>query len=139
MKVVMIGSGNVATVLGRRILQAAHEVTEVISRNESHAKTLANELHCDYSSNFARISDHADICIVAVSDHALVDLSTELQFQNKIAVHTAGSVSKNILQQISKNFGVLYPLQSLRKEIRTDFEIPLLIDANTEETLAVIE
>ncbi|HLY70535.1 MAG TPA: DUF2520 domain-containing protein [Puia sp.] len=139
MKVVLIGSGNVASVLGRRILRAGHEVIEVISRNESHAKALASELDCDHSTIFATISDHADIYVVAVSDNALVDLSTELHFQNKIAVHTAGSVPKNILQHASKNFGVLYPLQTLRKEIKTDFEIPILIDANTQETVAVIE
>jgi predicted short-subunit dehydrogenase-like oxidoreductase (DUF2520 family) len=139
MKVVIIGSGNVATVLGRRILHAEHEIIEVISRNENHAKILADELRCDYSNNFVNISDHADIYIVAVSDDALADLSTQLQFQNKIVVHTAGSVSKNILQDVSKNFGVLYPLQTLKKEIKTDYEIPMLIDANTEDTLAVVE
>ncbi|HSZ87086.1 MAG TPA: DUF2520 domain-containing protein [Puia sp.] len=139
MKVVIIGSGNVATVLGRRFLRAEHEIIEVISKNETHVKTLADELHCDYSNNFVNISDHADLYIIAVSDDALMDLSTQLQFQNKIVVHTAGSVSKNILQNISKNFGVLYPLQTLRKEIKTDFEIPILIDGNTGETLAVIE
>jgi len=139
MKVVIIGSGNVATVLGRRILHAEHEIIEVIGKNETHAKILADELHCDYSNNFVNISDHADIYIIAVSDNALSDLATQLQFQNKIAVHTAGSVSKNILQDVSKNFGVFYPLQTLRKEIKADLEIPILIDGNTEDTLAVIE
>jgi predicted short-subunit dehydrogenase-like oxidoreductase (DUF2520 family) len=43
------------------------------------------------------------------------------------------------LQDVSKNFGVLYPLQTLRKEIKIDYEIPMLIDANTEDTLAVVE
>jgi predicted short-subunit dehydrogenase-like oxidoreductase (DUF2520 family) len=139
MKVVIIGSGNVATVLGRRILHAEQEIIEVVSKNENHAKILADELHCDYSNNFVNISHHADIYMVAVSDNALTDLSNHLQFQNKIVVHTAGSVSKNILQNVSKNFGVLYPLQTLRKEIKTDLEIPILIDANTEDTLAVVE
>jgi predicted short-subunit dehydrogenase-like oxidoreductase (DUF2520 family) len=139
MKVVIIGSGNVATVLGRKILRAEHEITEVVSKNENHAKILADELHCDHSNNFVNISDQADLYIIAVSDNALTDLSIQLHFQNKIAVHTAGSVYKNILQDVSKNFGVLYPLQTLRKEIKTDLEIPILIDGNTEDTLAVIE
>jgi predicted short-subunit dehydrogenase-like oxidoreductase (DUF2520 family) len=139
MKVVIIGSGNVATVLGRRILHAEHEIIEVVSKNEAHTKILADELHCDYSNNFINISDQADLYIVAVSDNALTDLATQLRLQNKIVVHTAGSVSKNILQDMSKNFGVLYPLQTLRKEIKTDIKIPILIDANTAETLAVIE
>jgi predicted short-subunit dehydrogenase-like oxidoreductase (DUF2520 family) len=139
MKVVIIGSGNVATVLGRRILRAEHEIIEVISKNETNAKSLADELHCDYSNNLVNISDHSDFYIVAVSDNVLADLSAQLQFQNKIVVHTAGSISKNILQNVSNNFGALYPLQTLRKEIKTDFKIPFLIDGNTEETLVVVD
>jgi predicted short-subunit dehydrogenase-like oxidoreductase (DUF2520 family) len=138
MKVVIIGSGNVATVLGRRIAYAEHEITEVVSKNETHAKILADELQCDYSNSFTNISDQADIYIIAVSDNALTDLIKVFSLQNKIVVHTAGSVSKNILQSVSKNFGVLYPLQTLRKEIKTDFEIPFLIDANSEDALTII-
>src|SRR5271170_7853019 len=130
MKVVIIGSGNTATVLGRRIVHAEHEIIEVVSKNETNAKILADELQCDYSNSFTNISDQADFYIIAVSDNALADLIKEFSLQNKIVVHTAGSVSKNILQSVTKNYGVLYPLQTLRKEIKTDFEIPFLIDAN---------
>ena len=138
MKVVIIGSGNTATVLGRRIAHAEHEIIEVVSKNETNAKILADELQCDYSNSFTNISDQADFYIIAVSDNALADLIKEFSLQNKLVVHTAGSVSKNILQSVTKNYGVLYPLQTLRKEIKTDFEIPFLIDGNSEDVLTII-
>jgi predicted short-subunit dehydrogenase-like oxidoreductase (DUF2520 family) len=43
------------------------------------------------------------------------------------------------LKDISVNYGVLYPLQSLRKEMQYDADIPFLIDGNTEETKTLIE
>ncbi len=138
MKVVIIGSGNVATILGRRILKAEHEIIQVISRNELHAKPLAAELGCDYATDLSKISLLADLYIIAVSDNAIEDIAHSISLSNKIMVHTAGSVSKNILQRTSKNYGVLYPLQSLRKETNINVKIPLLTDANTEETLTFI-
>ena len=44
MKVVLVGSGNVATVLGKVIHNAGHEIVQVLSRNENHAKELAKEM-----------------------------------------------------------------------------------------------
>jgi hypothetical protein len=43
------------------------------------------------------------------------------------------------LQNVSERFGVLYPLQSLRKESKHIPDIPLLIDGNTEETIQIIQ
>jgi predicted short-subunit dehydrogenase-like oxidoreductase (DUF2520 family) len=57
----------------------------------------------------------------------------------KTIVHTAASVSKNILKKSSPHFGVFYPLQSLKKENNYSPEIPIIIDASDEATLQVLE
>ena len=54
-------------------------------------------------------------------------------------MHTAGSVSKEILKNISVNYGVLYPAQSLRKEIDEIAPITFMVDGNSEETLTLIQ
>ena len=47
---------------------------------------------------------------------------------------TCGSVSINVLEQTSENYGALYPLQSLRKELNYAPAIPFLIDGNNDLT-----
>ena len=43
------------------------------------------------------------------------------------------------MQNISTNYGVLYPLQSLRKEIPDTVAIPLLVDGNSEKATRQVE
>ena len=130
-KVVIIGSGNVATVLGIRIKMAGHEIVQVFSRKREHAALLAEELHCPHTTYWSQITPEADIYLVALADSALLSLGDNLSLPGKLVLHTAGAVSKAVLLPVSQNSGVLYPLQSLRKEIRPFPPIPLLVDANT--------
>jgi predicted short-subunit dehydrogenase-like oxidoreductase (DUF2520 family) len=59
--------------------------------------------------------------------------------QDKIIVHTAGSVSKDILAAFSTRYGVLYPLQSLRKEMTIIPPIPFLVDGSDDAVTAFVE
>jgi predicted short-subunit dehydrogenase-like oxidoreductase (DUF2520 family) len=138
MKVIIIGSGNVATVLGRKMLLAGHEIKQVISRNKEHAALLADELNCGYALTFDAISKDADLYIIAIFDSELIEMDKKLFLDKKLVVHTAGSFAKDVLKNVSRNYGVLYPLQSLRKEIKEIHEMPLLVDANTEDNLTLI-
>ncbi len=138
MKVSIIGSGNVATILGRKILLAGHAISEVISQHEEHARILGKELNCRYGSGWESVSREADIYILALPDTVLNSIGKKLSLPKKIVVHTAGSVSKEVLKDTGRNFGVLYPLQSLQKEVKELPEIPFLVDANTEDGLTMI-
>ena len=140
MKVVIIGSGNVASVLGRLIKNAGHYIMQVVSRNEKNAALLAAELGCTFAENKAVINRDADIYLVAVSDNALNDIDQGCNFNNRLVVHTAGSIPTDVLKNSSTSYGVLYPLQSLRKEnAALQPDIPLLINGNTPATTGIIE
>lgn len=139
MRVVIIGSGNVASVLGRLIKRNGHEIVQVISRNAVHAQILASELQCLFSDNNSSVDMSAGLYLIAVSDGALYELNKSFHLGNKLVLHTAGSVPKDILKDISVNYGVLYPLQSLRREMDYPSDIPFLIDGNTEETVTLTE
>ncbi len=139
MRVVIIGSGNVASVMGRLIKKKGHEVIQVLSRDMDHAKLLADELSCVYSGSSDTVDRSADLYLVAVSDSALYELNKSFYIGNKLIVHTAGSVSKDVLREISTNYGVIYPLQSLRKEMSYEDDIPFLVDGNSEETITLLE
>jgi predicted short-subunit dehydrogenase-like oxidoreductase (DUF2520 family) len=135
MKVVIIGSGNVATVLGKLMREKGHTILQVIGRNHESAHSLAAELGASFTTDFRSIDPEADICLVAVSDDALYNIHDWLQAKEQLVLHTAGSVSREVLQKTSTRYGVLYPLQSMRAETAYTPEIPFLVDGNSNETI----
>ncbi|RYG02885.1 MAG: DUF2520 domain-containing protein [Chitinophagaceae bacterium] len=77
----------------------------------------------------------ADLYIIAVSDKAVNEVTGWLRVTDKIVVHTAGSVSMDQLSACSTRTGILYPLQSVRKETPVLPDTPLLINAVDQSTL----
>lgn len=139
MKIVIVGSGNVATVLGKVIHNAGHEIVQVLSRNENHAKELAKIFNCSSGSFKSTEYKEADIYLLAITDTALYHLDQYVHLQNKLVVHTAGSVSKEVLKNVSSDYGIIYPLQSLIKSSQEEVaEIPLLVDGSSVDTTTFI-
>lgn len=138
MKIVIIGTGNVANVFGKLLAGAGHTIIQVFGRNPFHARELAEQLNSSYCSRWDDISNQADVYLTAVSDKALYDLDRLPDLQGKTVVHTAGSVSMEVLKPLSQNYGVIYPLQSLRKEMPVMTRIPLLVNAGNEATINIV-
>lgn len=130
MNIVIIGSGNVAAVLGRKFTAAGHKIIQIYSRNASAASELAYEWDTESANYMTLINKHADVYIIAVSDNALEELVSKLKLPGKVVAHTAGSVSKEILKNITSHYGVFYPLQSLRKEIISLPDIPVFFEGS---------
>jgi predicted short-subunit dehydrogenase-like oxidoreductase (DUF2520 family) len=139
MKVVIIGSGNVATVLGGKLFAAGHAIRQVVARRPEAAVTLAREWRTGYTTEWAEVLQDADLYIVSISDKAVAGLSAMLRLPGRLVVHTAGAVPLQALAGVSARCGVLYPLQSLRSEIRPFPEFPLLIDAVDPDDLETID
>lgn len=139
MRIVLIGAGNLATQLGLVLVGKGHQIIQVYSRAEKNAKELGVKLNCPYTNDLAHIVSDADLFIIAAADDAIELILTNVSFGNGLVVHTAGGVFMDIFKPHCRNFGVLYPLQTFSKEIKADFkEIPLCIEANSEENLAVL-
>lgn len=134
MKVVIIGTGNVATILGKKIMAAGNEIIQVAGRDIDKSNMLAAQLQSSAVYNTKYINLTADIYIMAVSDSSVSSVACKLKLKDKIIVHTAAAVSKNVLEVSSSNFGVLYPLQTLVKQMPSLPFIPVLIDGNNETT-----
>jgi predicted short-subunit dehydrogenase-like oxidoreductase (DUF2520 family) len=139
MNIVIIGTGNTATVLGRKLKVAGHEIVQVFGRDSMAASKLAYELGTESTNYWNIVNKEADIYILAVSDIAIEEVVKELQLPKKTIVHTAASVSKDILKNITSHYGVFYPLQSLKKEISHLPEIPIIIDASDVATFHELE
>jgi predicted short-subunit dehydrogenase-like oxidoreductase (DUF2520 family) len=134
----MLGSGNAATVLLKLITKSGHQVVQVVSRNEEHAKALASVYNASTvpleSAEFAE----ADIYIFALNDAALEQLDKIPGLHGKLVVHTAGATPMNVLKEFTSTYGVMYPLQSLTKIVDDIPQIPFLVDGNSKDTLSII-
>lgn len=139
MKVVIIGSGNVATVMGTAIVAAGHTILQVVGRRPEAAAALGREWDAQGITDWAAVRRDAELYIVSVSDRAIPGLSAVWRLPGRLVVHTAGAVPLRALTDVSPRCGVLYPLQSMRKEIRPFPEFPLLIDAVDPGDLTLLE
>ncbi len=137
MKISIIGTGNVAQVLGRLFVQANHTILQVFGRNPEALRECAALLAAAPIVDLAALSTDADVCIIATSDSAIATIAAQLHLPGTIVVHTSGGVSKDVLNSHTR-FGVLYPLQSLRKELPYLPQVPLFVDGNREDVKAVI-
>ncbi len=134
MDIVIIGSGNVAAVLGRKFKTAGHNIVQIFSRNAAAATELAYEWDSESANYKILINKNADIYIIAVSDNAIADVIVDIRLPGKVVAHTAASVPKEILKSVTDHYGVFYPLQSLRKEMFILPDIPVFFDGSDDFT-----
>ncbi len=139
MKVVLIGSGNVATNLGTALRASGIEILQVWSRNALNAQTLANRLGATSISDLALLSPEADIYLISVIDDAIPLVAAEFKFPDKLLVHTSGTTGIETLKNASRRNGVLYPIQTFSKNRAVDFlAIPIAVEASSPEDLGTL-
>lgn len=141
MRIVIIGSGNLATQLSLALKDVGKEIVQIYSRTEAHARELADKLHCDYTTNPDEIDKNADIYILSVKDDALGSLAAALcgECPNGLFLHTAGSVPMDVFKGHARQYGVLYPMQTFSKNRHVDFQkIPCFIEASSDEALTTV-
>lgn len=131
MDVVIIGAGNVAHCFSHLLKMNGHQIKQVISKTPEHAQQLAEKLNTVFTTDFADIDYNADVYLLAVSDDAITEVVDNIRLGKRLIAHTAGAIEMNALKKVSTNIGVLYPLQTLRKEDFDRKKIPLLIEGNT--------
>ena len=101
---------------------------------------LARKINADYTVEASAITKSADIYFVALKDSALYDVLSGFDFQNKLVVHTSGSLPLSALKSFSENTGVIYPFQTFSKNREIDFtEIPVFIEANYPENENILK
>jgi len=139
MKIVLLGSGNVATHLGQAFKKAGHHILQIWSRNQVNAKKLANKLGVEVAPQLSIVNLYADIYILAVSDDAIREVAEALPIHHQLLVHTSGSTDLTILEGVSSKIGVFYPIQTFSKEKKINFKkIPIAIEGNSPNTLHIL-
>lgn len=139
MKVVCIGSGNVATHLANALKAKGVNLIQVWSRDLTNASELAKTINAAATSNLDEIDRSADLYIIAVKDDAIPTISESLKDVNGLVAHTSGATAIDTLTA-HRNYGVLYPLQTFSKAKSIDFvNVPLCIEANNADSLELLK
>lgn len=135
MKLVFIGAGRLATNLGRALVDAGHDILQVYSRTMESAQEAAMVMGGAPITQLDKITKNADAYICAVTDSALPELLPTLckDREQKVWLHTAGSMPLNVFKGMALHYGVIYPMQTFSKETEADFRhIPCFIEANDD-------
>ena len=136
MRIVLLGTGNLAVRLGIALHNKQADVIQIFGRSESKASYLSGLLGCAFTTSRHEIRTDGDLYILAVSEDAIPEVLSDTGIRKQLVVHTSGSISIDILSAVSENFGVFYPLQTLSKQKEVDFStVPICIEANTGENL----
>jgi predicted short-subunit dehydrogenase-like oxidoreductase (DUF2520 family) len=135
--IAIIGSGNVAQHLIQAFSKSLEiELVQVFSRSK---ESVAHLLSSDKITTDLADLKNADLYIIAVSDDAICDVSSRLVFENKLVVHTSGSVALTDLDDRNRK-GVFYPLQTFSKNKAIDFkQIPICIESQNEHDYKLLE
>lgn len=136
MRIVLLGTGNLATRLGIALHDKHVDIMQVYGRSESGSSHLSGLLGCTSTTSREEIRKDADLYILAVTEEAIPEVLSVTGITRQLVVHTSGSVSMDILSAVSENYGVFYPLQTLSRQKEVDFStIPICIEANSAENL----
>lgn len=125
-----------ATHLALALNNAGVNILQVYSRTEDAAEILAKKVATTFTNVLQDIVPEADLYIISVADNALDQLISQLYLNDKLVVHTSGSVQMDVLKKASRNYGVFYPLQTFSKSKDVEFRsIPICLEANKDANL----
>lgn len=129
MKIVIIGSGNVAYHLAKAFTQNNIEVSQIFGRNEVELNKISEELNIPYST---KDLDDADLYLISVSDSAVEQVSDLIRTEKALVAHTSGSLP---IETLKGNYrkASFYPLQTFSKTKNLDYsKIPFFIEAENQ-------
>lgn len=140
MKITFLGSGNVATHLALALHNCGCEISQVWSRNYSHAQLLAGRVNARPTDNLQSIDRSSDVYILATSDDALFDLALDLNLDPALVLHTSGATSMEVLKPISRRYGVLWSPQTFVRDVALEYSaLPFCIEGCDQKTELDIE
>lgn len=118
MRVVMIGSGNVATSLALA-LKGKCEIVQVYSRTLAHAEQLAAMVGALATNDLKALVHDAQMYIISVKDDAIAGIVDAVSDNGALWLHTSGSTPVSVFGGKRRRCGVLYPMQSFSKSLPT--------------------
>lgn len=130
MRIVIIGSGNVAYHLAAAFHQAKTPIHQIFGRNAADLEEISENFGVSCSTVSLA---PADLYLIAVKDDAITETSALIIEQNCLVAHTSGSLPLETLQGDFRK-AVFYPLQTFTKSRQLEYsKIPFFIETETED------
>ncbi len=134
----MIGTGNIAWFLSQKFTKAGHQCSYVFGRDLAKAKLLADTIDSNPTDRIKDIKDNDDVVIMSISDNAIPEVAEKLALEHAVLVHTAGSVSLDVLGN-TPNKAVIWPIYSFVKgSMPTHRNIPTIFEVNNPSSKGII-
>lgn len=132
-RVIMLGSGNVATSLAMALKDNC-EIVQIYSRTMDNAKTLAQKVGCEAIEDLKKLDKKGDIYIISVKDDAIASIIDATPSNGALWIHTSGSTPIEVFKGKRERYGVLYPMQSFSKSrIVNMSEVHIFIEGNCDK------
>ena len=139
-RIAIAGSGNIAWHLVKGLKSQNYELTGICSRDYSNALTLARSCGSNACMEVSALCEETDLIIIAVADNAIKEVALRIGKFEGIVVHTAGSVSIDVLKDTFKNYGVFYPLQTFSKGTPVDLnEVSFFLESSDDKVYNVLK
>lgn len=116
MKVVLIGTGNLAHHLGDLFVKNGIEIVQVIGRSPVSTKKLAKRIGCAAATDYSKIDLSADVYLLLVADHDIPMAIKGLPLEKKVIAHASGTASIKVFPSRFAHAGVFWPLQTFTKD-----------------------
>ena len=116
-RIVLVGAGNMATVMAYALKESGNAPVAVWSRTLESAALLGGRVGCAFTNDIASLPA-ADVVIISVPDNTLHDVAAAAAqcFPDALLLHTAGSIPMDALREAgATRYGVLYPMQTVNK------------------------
>lgn len=134
MKIVILGTGNVARFFLQQLSGQQAEVVQLYNHRAESAEDLSIQYNIPLVTETEAIVRDADLYLFCIKDQAIAALSAHIKLKSgQTAVHCAGSQSLDLLQATGNNTALIWPLYSINKnKLPQERSVPLVVEASND-------
>jgi predicted short-subunit dehydrogenase-like oxidoreductase (DUF2520 family) len=141
-KIIIIGSGNVAWHLARKLSSLDKFSISIYNhRSSAELRSFEKLRNCNTFASLKKIEVNAGYYIICVKDQYITMVSKKIRSvkSGAIVMHTSGSKDLDEAGKRFKERAVIYPLYSFSRETDVDWKkIPIIIEATDRSTLGKV-
>ena len=115
----IVGSGNLATHLGKRMMECGYSIDFIHSRNEKLGRTLSKVCKSQYVAELPLANVDAFLLFVCTSDTSIQGLFKEYERKGYYLIHCSGMLP--LLKSRKTLTGVFYPVQTFASKLAADW------------------